>query len=206
MPKHLMLLLPALAVVPQAAQAQDAQPGTLYGIRIEANVGSDRFQAQSTHRNRFGYGASIGWDGQLTRQITIGPEASYWRTRHGNEICSTDANAATLCSRSGREIGLGFRLGFRLTPQIMVFGKGGYAENRQSGSFVSANGLYYINGQIVGPGYALSDRSKMDGYFFGGGVEYALIRNFYVNAQYVRSRYDNHTSRHRGMLGVGLRI
>lgn len=206
MPKYLSLLLPVLMLAPHAARAQDAQPGTLYGVRIEADVGGDRFQAQSTHRNRFGYGGSIGWDGQLTRQITFGPEASYWRTKHGNEICSTDANDATLCSKSGREIGLGFRLGFRLTRQIMVFGKGGYAENRQSGSFVSTDGLYYINGQIVGPGYSLSNASKMDGYFYGGGVEYALIRNFYVNAQYVRSRYDNHTSRQRGMFGVGLRF
>ncbi|MCA1653757.1 MAG: outer membrane protein [Sphingomicrobium sp.] len=200
------LALPALLLLPQAAQSQTTPFNPYRGFRVEVNAGGDRFQAQGTHRNRFGYGASAGFDGLVTDHFLFGVEASYWRTRHGNEICTTDASGSTLCDRSGRELGAAFRAGFLVTPSLLIFGKAGFVKNRQSGSFVSPNGLFYINGRIVGPGYSISDRRNIDGYQLGGGIEYSLMRHVYVDAQYVRSRYDDRTSRQRVMAGVGVRF
>jgi outer membrane immunogenic protein len=205
MSKLAKLAVPALMLLPQAAWAQSF-PAIGPHVRVEANVGGDRFQAQGTHRNRFGYGATAGGDIMFPAHILFGAEASYWRTRHGSQICTTGTASSTLCTRSGREYGAAFRLGLQVTPALLVYGKGGYVNNRQSGTFVSPTGLYYLNGQIVGPGYSTSARRSIDGYQLGGGVEFGLMSNLYVSAQYVRSRYDDHTSRQRALLGVGFHL
>ena len=54
-------------------------------LRIEANAGSDHFSANETGRTKFGYGAAVGIDGEISRFV-IGVEASYWRIRPGRPI------------------------------------------------------------------------------------------------------------------------
>jgi len=195
------------ATLAQPALAQDLDPsGSLRGFRIEGNVGADRFQAEGTHRNKLGYGGTIGFDGMLGERIVVGPEASYWRADSGSENCIAGVNGGTVCAKSYEEYGVAVRAGFLVTPRLLIFGKGGYVNNDQRKRFDPTTNRFYVNGQIVGPEVPYFRRFNTGGYQAGGGLEYGMSRNVYVNAQYVYSRYDDHTSRQRAMLGVGLRF
>lgn len=190
----------ALGFTATAAQAQDttSSNGTSFrGIRIEANAGGDRFQSQGNHNDKFGYGGTIGFDGQIGDRIVIGAEGSYWRANDWNENCS-GASGGTVCHKSFDEYGAAVRAGVLATPQLLVFAKGGYVVNEQRKRLDTPTGGYY-------------DHFNTTGYQVGGGVEYSLTGEqsrmpVYANVQYVYSQYSDHTARQRVMAGVGLRF
>nr|WP_295667889.1 outer membrane beta-barrel protein [Sphingomonas sp.] len=205
-----------LPIVAAPAMAQDAGPAptdmsttetrtvpatSFRGIRIEGNVGGDRFQSQGVHNDKLGYGGTIGFDGMIGNRIVIGPEGSYWRA-DGWTDNNTAVNGGTLSVRSFEEYGVAVRAGVLVTPQLLVFGKGGYVNNEQRSRFtapLAQNSTYQHFGT--------------DGYQVGGGAELSMANHFsgplsglYVSGQYVYSDYHDHTSRQRVMLGVGLRF
>ncbi len=100
-------------------------------------------------------------------------------------------------NKSFEEYGASIRAGYLVTPQILVYAKGGYVSNEQRKSFVPAAG----SGQR---GFYNNVRS--DGYSVGGGVEYSLTDMFYVNGEYKYSNYANHTARQRALIGFGVRF
>lgn len=185
----------------QAEMASRPVADSFRGFRIEGNAGGDRFQSQGTHRDKFGYGATIGFDGLIGDRIVVGPEATYWRANNYSEICTPGTiGGGTLCNKSFDEFGVGVRAGILLAPQVLVFGKGGYVTNEQRKRFTAPVGQssYY-------------DHFNTDGYQVGGGVELSMADRFkgplaglYVNAQYVYSNYSDHTSRQRVMGGIGI--
>ena len=191
-----------LASQPVLAQSMDT---SFRGFRLEGDVGGDRFKAEGDHKTKFGFGGTAGFDGVVADRIVVGAEGSYWRPNHGSDDC-TGFGGGVLCQQSFRELGAAVRVGYLVTPKILVFGKGGYVNNLQRNSFVSSTGLFYVNGNIVGPGFSASRRYSTDGYQAGGGVEYSLTDMFYVSGQYVYSRYNDHTSRQRAMFGAGIRF
>ncbi|MGI4731973.1 MAG: outer membrane protein [Janthinobacterium lividum] len=186
-----------------AATTEPGRPAadSLRGFRVEGNFGGDRFQSQGTHRDKFGYGATIGFDGLIGDRIVVGPQATYWRANDYSEICTAGTiGGGTLCNKSFDEFGVGVRAGVLLAPQILVFGQGGYVTNEQRKRFTAPVGQtsYY-------------DHFNTDGYQVGGGVELSMADRFkgplaglYVNAQYVYSNYSDHTSRQRVMGGIGI--
>jgi outer membrane immunogenic protein len=190
-------------LIPQAAFAQ--MTTDFRGFRLEGDVGGDRVKAEGDKNSKFGYGGTAGFDGVIDGQIVVGVEGSYWRPNKGNADC-TVFGGGTLCQQSLHELGAAVRVGYLVTPALMVFGKGGYVNDTQRNSFLSTSGLYYVNGNIVGPGYSARNRYSTDGYQAGGGVEFSLTKMFYVSGQYVYSRYDDHTSRQRAMFGAGVRF
>jgi outer membrane immunogenic protein len=196
----LLIIAASSALISQAASAQDAQDTTssFRGIRIEGNVGGDRFQSQGVHNDEFGYGGTVGFDGVIGGKIVIGPEGSFWRANNGTENCRPGAAGGLLCRKSFDEWGAAVRAGYLVTPRFLVFGKGGYVNNEQRTRFDAPAGQT-----------SFSDRFSTDGYQVGGGVEYTVTGGrlpVYVNAQYVYSKYDDHTSRQRLMAGIGIRF
>ncbi|WP_010544018.1 outer membrane protein [Sphingomonas elodea] len=199
-----LLAVAAIGFTATAAQAQDSTPtssnGTSFrGIRIEANAGGDRFQSQGNHNDKFGYGGTIGFDGQLGERIVIGAEGSYWRANNWNENCSA-SGGGTVCHKSFDEYGAAVRAGVLATPQLLIFAKGGYVVNEQRKRYDAPAGQT-----------SFYDHFNTSGYQVGGGVEYSLTGEqtrmpLYVNAQYVYSQYNDHTARQRVMAGVGLRF
>lgn len=177
----------------------------LRGFRVEANAGGDRFRSADDRRTKFGYGATVGIDASISR-IVLGVEGSYWRDSKRITNCLV-GGAGTFCSSSGqRELGAAVRAGFEFTPQLLAFGKVGYVRDRQREIFTSNGQTFYVNGQFV-PGPPSSDtRFSERGYEVGGGLEYSLPNHIYADAQYVYSRYRNHTKRDRVMLGLGYRF
>jgi len=191
----------------QAAVAQDTTAtdtsvsdngSTFRGFRVEGNAGGDRFQSQGRHRDKFGYGATVGFDGVIGDKIVVGPEASYWRANNWSEICGGGRTGGTICQKSFQEYGAAVRAGYLVTPNFLVFGKGGYVNNEQRKSFSAPAGQT-----------SFYDHYSTDGYQLGGGVEYSLGKDvmkmpIYVGAQYVYSQYSDHTSRQRVMGSIGL--
>lgn len=192
---------------PAAAQSQDGQSqdrssnGTSFrGFRAEANAGGDRFQSQGTHNDRFGYGGTIGFDGQMGNRIVIGAEGSYWRANNWSENCTAGTSGGSICHKSLEEWGAAVRAGVLATPQLLVFAKGGYVNNKQRKRFDAPAGQT-----------SFYDHFRTDGYQVGGGVEYTLSNAesrtpLYANVQYVYSQYNDHTARQRVMAGLGLRF
>ncbi|WP_254606337.1 outer membrane protein [Sphingomonas bacterium] len=173
---------------------------TLRGFRIEGNAGGDRFRSQGQHRDKFGYGATIGFDGLIGDRIVVGPEASYWRANNYTEICTPGGGGGTLCNKSFDEYSVGVRAGLLLAPQLLIFGKGGYVLNEQRKRFTAPT-----------PQASYYDHYNTEGYQVGGGVELSMADRFkgplaglYVNAQYVYSDYYDHSSRQRVMGGIGI--
>lgn len=199
----ILVAVAALGFTASAAQAQDtasttSSNGTSFrGIRLEANAGGDRFQSQGVHNDKFGYGGTIGFDGQIGERIVIGAEGSYWRANDWSENC-TGAGGGTVCHKSFDEYGAAVRAGVLVTPQLLVFAKGGYVNNEQRKRLTTPTGGYY-------------NHFNTDGYQVGGGVEYSLTGEqtrmpVYANVQYVYSQYSDHTARQRVMAGIGLRF
>jgi len=188
----------AVAVAAVGAQAASAEITTTFrGFRIEGNAGGDRFQSQGNHNDKFGYGGTVGFDGQIGEKVVIGAEGSYWRPGKGNENV-TGYSDGTVYHKGFEEWGAAVRAGYLVTPDFLVFAKGGWATTDQRKRF-----------QLPGGATQYYNHTGVDGYQLGGGVEYSLSRfnvPVYVNAQYVYTNYDNHTARQRLMGGVGIRF
>lgn len=203
MSKPSVIVLIGLAALPAPLSAQSASFG-LRGIRVEANAGGDWYSAAGPRRTKFGYGASAGIDGEISRFV-LGIEGSYWRDSKKPTTCLT-GDAGTFCSTASGEFGAAVRAGYAVTPALLLFGKAGVVRTREREVFTSSGGLFVVNGQIV-PGPPSTDmRFSENGYELGGGAEYALSSHFYADAQYVYSRYRNRTTRNRVMAGLGYRF
>ena len=205
---HAFIGAAVLAAVNQPAFAQDpttADPSTqttattggngtsFRGFRAEAQAGGDRFQALGRHNDKVGYGGAAGFDGQIGDKIVIGPEFSYW---HGDsQNCAGGVAGGTVCTKSFQEYGGAIRAGYLVTPQVLVYAKGGYVNNEQR---------KFFTGTATEAGFY--NHYHTDGYQVGGGVEYSLNNHFYVNAEYKLSDYDDHTLRQRALLGAGVRF
>lgn len=209
-------VLAASLLAPFAAQAQDTAPvdsaaapapayvaGSFGGFRVEGNIGWDRASALGDHNSKLGYGGSAGWDGNLTDRIVIGPEVSYWRPNHNRNTTSAPGVTGGTVFHEGRDMWAGdVRIGFRATPDLLVFGKGGFVTQAQRSTFLAPAGQ---------TGYAT--RGHADGYQVGGGVQFApndhfsfVPANVYISAQYVYSDFDNHTHDQHAMAGIGFRF
>lgn len=196
----------AAAAVAQPSFAQDAASegatsgnGTSFrGLRIEGNVGGDRFQSEGIHKDKFGYGGTIGFDGTIGQKIVIGAEGSFWRANNWSENCQTLPDTNSICHKAFEEWGAAVRAGYLVTPDLLLFGKGGYVNAEQRRRIDSPTGTQLVY-----------DHYRADGYQLGAGAEYTLTHGsfpVYSNVQYVYSNYHGHSARQRVMLGVGVRF
>lgn len=193
-------LFAATATFATAASAQDMTT-SFRGFRIEGNAGYDWAHSEGSHNSKFAYGASGGFDGQIGN-IVIGPEVTYWHPNNSRNTVVTGQGGGTLFHQQRDQIGADVRVGYLVTPDVLVFGKGGYASSSQRQRFVAPAG-----------GTSFSSSGHADGYLYGGGVELTLHDKFsaipggvYVSAQYVRAQYDNHTADNHAMGGIGFRF
>jgi outer membrane immunogenic protein len=195
-------LLAATITFGTAASAQDM--GTSFrGFRVEGNAGYDWAHSEGDHSSKFAFGGAAGFDGVVADRIVIGPEFSYWHPNHGNNTVATPTSTGGAFFHQQRDQLAGdIRVGYLITPDFLVFGKGGYVNESQREFLVAPTG------QPVS-----FSRGRVDGYQYGGGVEFTLHDKFssvpgglYVSAQYVRSQFDNHTADNHAMGGIGFRF
>lgn len=159
----------AATAVSAPAFAQDAAPFT--GPRAGVTMGYDKIQGHEG----FSYGVTAGYDIAVANRITFGPEVSLGdSTVDGQGI---DAS---------RDIAASVRLGYVATPQLLAFGKVGYANSRAESA-----GLH----------------QSFEGVRYGGGLEYSVTPRTYISAEYQRTEYeDGIGGRDAGVVGIGFRF
>ncbi|MEJ2457392.1 MAG: outer membrane beta-barrel protein [Novosphingobium sp.] len=194
-------VLAGIAGQPLLAQDTDAQNSngtTFRGVRVEGNIGADRFQSEGNHNDKLGYGGTVGFDGTIHDKIVIGAEGSFWRPGGGNENCTGLPDGNNICHKAFEEWGAAVRAGYLVNPDFLVFAKAGYVNREQRRRIDDASGSQLVY-----------DHYRADGYQVGGGAEYTVTHGalpVYVNAQYVYSNYHGHSSDQRLMTGIGIRF
>lgn len=159
----------AAVTVSVPAFAQDATPFT--GPRAGVTMGYDKVHGG----DGFSYGVSTGYDLAVTPRVTFGPEVSF-----------SDSTAKFGGVDASRDLAASVRLGYVVTPQVLAFGKVGYANSR-----------YEVPG----------DHQTLEGVRYGGGLEYSVTPRTYISAEYQRTEYENNFGgRDAGVVGVGFRF
>lgn len=158
MKKFALVMAAAAAFVAAPAMAN---PFT--GIRAEVTAGLDDVTA-GIDPSEVTYGAGIGVDAELYKNVIVGVEA----------------NIDNVFDR--RNIGASARLGYTVTDRVLVYGKVGYANWKQTTS------------------------TELEGLRVGGGVEARIAGPFYTKVEYRYTDFNRGVGQHGGLVGVGLRF
>lgn len=183
------------------AFAQDSERAPFTGLRVEALTGYDHLSdgnIQGESKDGLVYGGAVGYDAQLGG-VVVGAEAeitgSTAKTRAEDVLAAGDR----LRIGAGRDLYAGARLGYVVSPQAMLYVKGGYTNAR-------VNEKYELGTTTI------EDHQDLDGYRVGAGVEYKVGPKAYVKAEYRYSHYgdldgyDIDADRHQVLAGVGVRF
>lgn len=187
-----------IAALPAAAQT--AAPFT--GPRVEALAGYDNLQdggdGDSEGRDGFLYGGAIGYDVQAGG-VVLGAEAeltdSTSRARSYNAFTAGDRFSVN----AGRDIYLGGRVGYVISPLAMIYAKAGYTNARIESRYTLGTA-------------EIRDHTNLDGFRVGAGLEYNITPTTYVKGEYRYSHYgdvdgyDIDLDRHQLLGGVGIRF
>lgn len=182
--------------LPAAAQAVD----TFTGFRVEGLAGYDHLRekadgAGSEGRSGLLYGGGLGYDLQAGR-VVFGAEGEIT----GSTIRSVDESESDRYSVDvGRDLYVGGRLGYAISPAVMVYGKGGYTNAR-------------IEGRYEAGTVTEVEKVDLDGFRLGAGLEYRISHNMFVKGEYRYSHYskldgeDLDLDRHQLVAGFGVRF
>ena len=177
----------SLVAIATPAAAQEKAPFS--GLRVGAEAGYDMLRSGSTEDidttrdlnqdiEGVNYAAVVGYDAAVGENLRIGAEASF-----GDSTASWDNNnqQPTIFNlgrvEAQREIYVGGRIGYVTSPDLMLYAKGGYTNQRF--------GIDGSNGTV-----SQNQRLDTDGYRIGAGAEYALSNNVYAGLEY---RYSNYS-------------
>ena len=170
------------------AMAQDANlPFT--GPRVGVEVGYDHLRSGSTEDvdttrdikqsiDGVAYSGVIGYDAAVAPDVRLGVEASLGDSSARRDYNNDQPTVFNLGRVSAeREYYVGGRLGYVTSPNMMIYVKGGYTNQRYD--YEGTDGTIDLRQKL-----------DTDGYRIGAGVEYALTPNTYLGAEY---RYSNYS-------------
>jgi outer membrane immunogenic protein len=172
------------------AFAQEASPFT--GFRVEGIAGYDTLR--SGERDDDGvdtgdndgdesidgvaFGAGAGFDFDLGG-VVAGIEGEYVESTGKQDANETiDGVSFTTGIATGRDIYIGGRVGFRVAPTTLIYGKAGYTNTS-------------IEANIDGGGDRFEFDTNVDGWRLGAGVEQLFGKNAYGKLEYRYSKYNN---------------
>jgi outer membrane immunogenic protein len=159
-------LFVAAAAASLAATPAMANPFT--GVRAEVTAGVDdvtaKVRTQDIDLTDVTYGAGVGFDAELYKNVIVGVEA----------------NVDNVFDR--RNIGASARLGYVVADAVLVYGKVGYANWKQTTT------------------------RELEGLRLGGGLEAKIAGPVYGKVEYRYSDFDRGVGQHGGLVGVGLRF
>ncbi len=161
------------------------------GTRARFDDGTTRDTSHS-HKSAWTGGALLGYDVPLGDKLTVGVLGSYAISTA--KTCSYSNNDGSFggCLKSGREIEGGARIGYKVTPRTLVYGKLAYVNGQIRSQF--GNGVDYVGGH--------ADR---DGGRAGVGAEFALTNHAYVKAEYDYTRFKSFHADDLGVADTSLR-
>lgn len=141
-----------------------------YGHNRSDNIYRSTFEANEKHRESAEGGlvsTVFGYDRQIRDRFVIDAFADFdWSDLdRGND----NGNGLTIT----RAWAVGGRLGYLVTPRVMVFGTAGYTQ-----AHFRNDGWWDIDYLERG-----RNSQNFSGYFFGGGVEVLLRSNFYLRGE-----------------------
>lgn len=171
-----------------SAGAVSAQTTTFTGPRAEVRAGFDSLELNVPVGSRaaqgVSYGAALGYDHEIAPRIIAGVDV-------GIDDSTTDSTFGRTRADARRDIEIGARLGYRVSDNVLLYGRGAYSNARI--------GLH--NGDTD-----LGSTIK-EGWRVGGGAEYALTNRVYTKAEYRYTNYEGRDGeRHQVLAGVGLRF
>lgn len=213
------LLTGTILVSATPALAQDRAPFT--GPRVEALVGYDVLRSGeaddgvATTDNAgdesiegLAYGVGVGFDFDLGG-VVLGVEGEYAESEGQQEFDETiDGTAFLGRIETGRDLYVGGRIGFAVTPRTLVYAKAGYTNTSIESAFTSSSDSVDFD-------------TTVDGYRVGAGIEQMLGTNLYLKAEYRYSNYnglsfdddlfgdedvDIDLDRHQVLAGLGFRF
>lgn len=198
----ILFMTAMLAASTTAAPAFAQEEKQFHGPWIGVTAGYDVFDAgaaeeEDSSEDGVAYGVALGYDfnfggfvagveGEISDSSVSASEADVFEAGDDFELTT------------GRDLYAGIRLGVPVSETVMIYGKGGYTNQR----FELA---YSLDGDVE------SGSDNIDGFRVGGGAELALDQIF-ARLEYRYSDYgsfsdaDFETSRHQVMLAAGLRF
>jgi outer membrane immunogenic protein len=185
MKKIFALALAAATMTAAPAMAQD-----FTGPRVEARVGMDsaKLNANAASASGLTYGGAIGYDIAVSPNVRLGATAAL------DSSTSDTQFAGLLRADAKRDIELGARLGYVVSPSTLVYGMAAYTNQRIGYSLDTKTGNVGIGHQTA------------EGYRVGGGVELAVTKHTFVKGEYRYSDYGSDVRSNQGLVGVGFRF
>jgi outer membrane immunogenic protein len=157
----------ALAITGAAISAP-AMANPFTGVRAEVTAGVDdvtaKFRTQDVDLTDITYGAAAGFDAELYKNVIVGFEA----------------NLDNVFDR--RNVGASARVGYVINDAVLVYGKVGYANWKQTTT------------------------RELEGLRLGGGVEANLVGPVYGKVEYRYTDFERGVGQHGALLGFGVRF
>ena len=168
-------LAAAAVAAPAAAQDASAFNGPFVGVQLGWQQDRQSLETSTVPQtvtrasgDGFAYGGQIGYDATIGSNFVLGVEGSITGRTGTNRFPTFDLEA-------GRTINATARAGFLITPQSLLYARGGYSNARFD---------------IRNPNGPSENR---DGYLLGVGFEQSLARNVSARVEYNYSDYGNDT-------------
>ena len=187
------LLIAAATALATFAVAAPAAAQNFGGPRIEGRVGVDNANISIKDQRDFnGRGQFVS--GSTASDLSIGGEVGFdvesgalvFGGYAGIDASENDEPFPDrrVVFETGRNITAGARVGYAVTPNVLVYGKGGYSNTRVRPVFTqgaTAAQMATFNG---------FDRDR-NGFHLGGGVEFAVRDGFYGRLDYAHHVYKD---------------
>ena len=182
-----LLAAASIAALATPAMAQDKAPFS--GFRVGVEAGYDHLRSGSSEDidttrdinqsiDGVNYAGVVGYDAAVGEKLRIGAEASYGDSTASRDTDNSQPTVFNLGRvEAQREIYVGGRVGYVTSPDLMLYVKGGYTNQRF--------GYEGTDGTT-----SASQRLDTDGYRIGAGAEYAFSNNVYGGLEY---RYSNYS-------------
>ena len=153
----------ALAAATVAVVSTPAMANPFTGVRAEVTAGADNVTG-GIDTTDVAYGVGAGFDAELYKNIVVGVEA----------------NVDNVLDR--RNVGASARLGYVVADAVLVYGKVGYSNWKQTTT------------------------AELEGLRLGGGLEAKLLGPVYGKVEYRYTDFNGNVGQHGGLVGIGLRF
>lgn len=124
------------------------------------------------------YGLTAGYDFIDDAGFVFGIEAEVTDSSVDDQVGGIYEVEDEFELSAGRDLYIGGRLGYMITPQLLAYGKAGYSNGQIKGSYSDSTGTY-------------SAKDELDGFRVGAGLEYDLTV-FRVRGEYRYTDYGNY--------------
>jgi outer membrane immunogenic protein len=181
------------AILLMSASAAGAQSFSGPSVELRGGWDSAKITANSANdgtTSSVAYGAAVGYDFELGQTLVVGAIAGI----NGSSVKKCDSG---YCVKPGRDVEALGRIGFKVTPAILVYGLGGYSN---AAATVSRNGV--------------TTQSDFNGIRGGAGLQLMVTNSLYGKIEYRYTKYsdkqlagsDVRAKRNHALVAVGFRF